>query len=73
VGAPRIHLERGRVSSEPGLAEEATAPLSTLWDDHHRWDAPNLFFGGCHTVVRHPDGFDGAGDPRRGGVFRLVH
>jgi gamma-glutamyltranspeptidase/glutathione hydrolase len=72
VAAPRIHLERERISSEPGLPEDATALLSSLWGDHHRWDAPNLFFGGCHTVVRDARGFDGAGDPRRGGVFRRV-
>ncbi|MEJ2577428.1 MAG: gamma-glutamyltransferase, partial [Gammaproteobacteria bacterium] len=72
VAAPRVHLERGRVSSEPGYPAAAQEALSGIWPDHHRWDGHNLFFGGCHTVVRDGRGFDGAGDPRRGGVFRVV-
>jgi gamma-glutamyltranspeptidase/glutathione hydrolase len=72
VAAPRIHLERGRASSEPGYPEAALGALSARWPDHHRWREHNLFFGGCHTVAFDGGNFDGAGDPRRGGVFRLV-
>jgi gamma-glutamyltranspeptidase/glutathione hydrolase len=72
VAAPRIHIERGRASMEPGFAPAAIEALTAEWPDHHLWEQANLFFGGCHTVVRDQNGFDGAGDPRRGGVFRRV-
>ncbi len=72
VTAPRIHLERGKVSIEPGFAADAIRALTDHWPDHHLWDEPNLFFGGTHTVVYDGQRFDGAGDPRRGGVLRIV-
>jgi hypothetical protein len=31
-----------------------------------------MFFGGTHTAVYDGRQFDGAGDPRRGGVLRIV-
>jgi gamma-glutamyltranspeptidase/glutathione hydrolase len=72
VAAPRIHLERARVSIEPGFAAAAVQPLLEAWPDHHLWSELNLFFGGTHTVVLDGQGFSGAGDPRRGGVLRIV-
>jgi gamma-glutamyltranspeptidase/glutathione hydrolase len=72
VEAPRVHVERGRISIEPGLPEETVGALIDHWPDHHIWDAPNLFFGGAHTVVYDGKAFTGAGDPRRGGVMRVV-
>ncbi len=72
VTAPRLHLERARLSLEPGFDPGATRPLLEVWPDHHLWDQPNLFFGGTHTVVYDGRRFDGAGDPRRGGVLRIV-
>jgi gamma-glutamyltranspeptidase/glutathione hydrolase len=72
VAAPRIHLERGRISIEPGFPADSVRQLIDHWPDHHLWDAPNLFFGGTHTVVFDGKSFTGAGDPRRGGVLRVV-
>ncbi len=72
VAAPRIHLERGRISSEPGLPPGSVQSLTDHWPDHERWDDLNLFFGGTHTVVYDGRRFTGAGDPRRGGVLRVV-
>ncbi len=68
IAAPRIHLENGLLSIEPGLAESDLAALCTDWPEHHRWEAPSLFFGGVHAVECAPDGAHGCGDARRSGV-----
>lgn len=69
VQAPRMHLEGEMLSIEPGFGEAALAALTEAAPRHHLWPGKNLFFGGVHTVSVGPDGtFDGAGDPRRGGV-----
>jgi gamma-glutamyltranspeptidase/glutathione hydrolase len=72
VAAPRIHLERDAIGIEPGLAADAVRALTDRWPDHRVWDAPNLFFGGVHTAVYDGRRFGGTGDPRRGGVLRIV-
>jgi gamma-glutamyltranspeptidase / glutathione hydrolase len=72
VASPRIHLERGKISIEPGFAAEAVRELTDHWPDPQLWDEPNLFFGGTHTVVYDGRRFAGAGDPRRGGALRIV-
>ena len=72
VVAPRIHLERDKIGIEPGFAADAVRMLTDRWPDHRLWDEPNLFFGGTHTAVYDGRRFDGAGDPRRGGVLRIV-
>ncbi|MGD8235278.1 MAG: gamma-glutamyltransferase [Chromatiales bacterium] len=69
VAAPRIHYERKRISIEPGFSRESVDTLIAAFPDYHLWDEKNLFFGGAHTVLFDGTGFDGAGDPRRGGVF----
>ena len=69
VAAPRIHFERKRISIEPGFSRESVDNLVAAFPDYHLWDEKNLFFGGAHTVLFDGSGFDGAGDPRRGGVF----
>lgn len=79
VAAPRLHWEeaaqRGEPSTlsvEPGFAEEAIATVAE-GQQLAAWPAQNLFFGGVHTVRRSASGgFDGAGDPRRGGTARLA-
>jgi gamma-glutamyltranspeptidase/glutathione hydrolase len=69
VEAPRIHLEGPLLSIEPGIPEPALHALDAAVPSSHHWPAQNLFFGGVHTVsVEHGGVFDGAGDPRRGGV-----
>jgi gamma-glutamyltranspeptidase/glutathione hydrolase len=72
VEAPRIHLERGKLSIEPGLPPDTVRRLVDHWPNHQLWDDLNLFFGGAHTVVYDGREFTGAGDPRRGGVLRVV-
>ncbi|MGB0721772.1 MAG: gamma-glutamyltransferase [Gammaproteobacteria bacterium] len=69
IGQPRIHTERGRISIEPGFADASVDRLRESFTDIHLWEAPNLFFGGAHTVQFDGRSFEGAGDPRRGGVF----
>jgi gamma-glutamyltranspeptidase/glutathione hydrolase len=69
VSAPRFHLEGGMLSVEFGFAEAALSALQLAAPATHLWPEKNLFFGGVHTVSVKPGGiFDGAGDPRRGGV-----
>jgi gamma-glutamyltranspeptidase/glutathione hydrolase len=72
VTAPRIHLERSKLSIEPGFSANAVHLLTDHWPDHQLWGERNLFFGGAHTVVYDGRQFTGAGDPRRGGVLRVV-
>jgi gamma-glutamyltranspeptidase/glutathione hydrolase len=74
VEAPRLHVEKcGTVSFEPGLPEAAQAEFLKLEDKAHAWPARNLFFGGVHAARRKTNGsVEGAGDPRRQGVARIV-
>jgi gamma-glutamyltranspeptidase/glutathione hydrolase len=73
VTAPRIHLEGEKLSYEPGFSPAALDALCAAVPQHHGWPETNLFFGGVHTVSVTADGrFDGAGDPRRGGVARVA-
>ena len=72
VAAPRIHVEDAFLSAEGGFDPERIAPVLEAWPDHQLWDAPNMFFGGTHTVASGPRGVEGAGDPRRGGACAIV-
>lgn len=74
VDRPRLHVEGSRLSLEAGFEAAAVAPLAEIFAPVERWDDINFFFGGVHGVRFDPrtGAFDGAGDPRRGGVFRLI-
>ncbi|MEE4218172.1 MAG: gamma-glutamyltransferase [Xanthomonadales bacterium] len=73
VAAPRIHLEGKLLSTEPGIPGASLAALDHAVPSSHHWPEQNLFFGGVHTVsVAHGGVFDGAGDPRRGGVMAFA-
>jgi gamma-glutamyltranspeptidase/glutathione hydrolase len=73
VEAPRMHLESDMLSIEAGYGEDTLATLTKAAPRHHQWPDQNLFFGGVHTVSSKPGGvFDGAGDPRRGGVVAFA-
>ena len=37
-----------------------------------RWPGRNIYFGGAQVVARTAEGFEAAGDPRRGGVGIVV-
>ena len=70
VFRPRIHLEDGLLSIEPGFNTSSTAALETDYPDRQHWQERNMFFGGVHAVEFDParHRFCGVGDPRRGGV-----
>jgi gamma-glutamyltranspeptidase/glutathione hydrolase len=72
VNLPRIFVEDGKLSAEGGFAERSIEPLAESWPEPEVWDELNLYFGGVHTTVHGPKGFDGAGDPRRCGLCIVV-
>lgn len=73
VSAPRIHLEGELLSIEHGYPAPTLEALKAAAPRSHAWPDLNLFFGGVHTVsVGHGGWFDGAGDPRRGGVVAFA-
>ena len=70
VESPRLHYERGVANLEGDLGKGLD--LNNVAEIVKRWPAHNLFFGGVHATVRHPDGsLTGAGDPRRGGAATI--
>ncbi len=70
VNAPRVHWERGVFHLEPGFSRTELDGVDSIPGDKQVWwQDHNMFFGGVHTVVAHPNGeIIGAGDPRRGGA-----
>lgn len=73
VNAPRLHIEGGEANLECGFPEEGAARVAGHFPQVRHWPERNLFFGGVHAVSRERGGsFEAAGDPRRGGVFRLI-
>jgi gamma-glutamyltranspeptidase/glutathione hydrolase len=72
VARPRLHLEGERLEIEGGFPAATVDALAEHWPDHGLWPERNLFFGGAHAVAAAPEGFSGAGDPRRGGVATVV-
>ena len=74
VVRPRLHVETDLLSLEPGLDPDWFRRRSSLPEAIQRWDAPSLFFGGTHLVRHFDDGrLEAAGDPRRGGVGRVLY
>ncbi len=72
VERPRLHLEGGRLSFEPGFPQASLAALSQFARELDPWPAKNLFFGGVHAAMRDGSGvFVAAGDERRGGA--VIH
>jgi len=73
VTASRIHFESGLLNLEPPRSPEVLEALKPAFPEQCLWNDHNLFFGGAHSVLRRVDGtLEGTGDPRRGGVYRLV-
>lgn len=72
VLAPRVHDDGRTVQLEPGQpdgVEDALAAVRPV----NVWSSPNLYFGGTHGVLLHPDGaVDAAGDPRRDGATAVI-
>jgi len=73
VERPRIHFENGHLNLEPGFAPDAVDAMCRDFPDHEVWSRQSLFFGGVHTVEQEASyRFHAVGDPRRGGVGRVV-
>lgn len=72
VDCPRIHVEDGLLSIEGGVDESVLAALVGRFARHCVFKDRNFFFGGVHNVSVDGGAFDGAGDPRRAGVFFTV-
>ncbi len=72
VHSSRLHLEGQKLSVEGGFKPGEVERLIRHYPEHEIWNERNLFFGGAHTVEQGPKGFNGVGDPRRGGVSCVV-
>ena len=70
ITRPRLHVENGRLDIEPGYDRAMVAGLTP--DKYEIWDAPNLFFGGVHSVRAERHDREGMGDPRRAGAAVVV-
>ncbi|WP_239651909.1 gamma-glutamyltransferase [Neosynechococcus sphagnicola] len=69
VYSPRLHWEDHVLNAEPGWQTPALTAAALPTDQMICWQQTNMFFGGVHAVIRHPNGtLEGVGDPRRGGV-----
>lgn len=78
---PRLHVEGTRtdaatptkLSFEEGWPDAEREAMSKEFDIVEPWDDPNMFFGGVHIASRDANGtMEGAGDPRRAGIFQKV-
>ena len=72
VEEPRIHFEGKALELEEGYDPDAADDLERMGYQVNRWPSRSMFFGGVHMAVLEADGFDGAGDPRRGGAFEVL-
>ncbi len=72
VRQPRIHLDREGLLQVEGGFEGELAALARHYPDMNRWDDHNMYFGGTHVASVDETGFEGAGDPRRLGVCRVL-
>ena len=72
VARPRLHVEGPCLEIEGGFPPDVVEALTAAWPHHRVWEDADLFFGGVHLVARSARGWVGAGDPRRGGVARVL-
>ncbi len=72
VESPRIHLADEVLHVEPGVPGNAIAWLEERGFCVNRFELPDLYFGGTHTVCSMKGYFVGAGDPRREGTALVV-
>jgi len=66
VSAPRLHFDGSVLQAEPGIPQEAFCDFPY---PVNIWPVKDLYFGGVHLVDDH---FEGAGDERRAGTFKIV-
>ncbi len=68
IEAPRMHLEKDKLSIETGFSDDVVEALKKVVPQLEPWGSQNLFFGGVHAVSLDADGsLTGHADPRRGG------
>ncbi len=72
VLSPRLHFEQDFLNIEGQFDADIIARLQQDYAKNHVWSDANLFFGGAHSVLQDGRHFSGAGDFRRGGVFKVV-
>ncbi|MCC9624328.1 gamma-glutamyltransferase [Thalassospira sp. MA62] len=72
IAAPRLHVEDGLLSIEPGFDADVLDGLAIA--DQKRWENPDMFFGGVHAASVHAGrkGLDAVGDHRRNGQRIIV-
>ena len=71
VDNSRVHWENNIFSVEPSCNKEVLKNL-VLPESNQLilWEEKNMFFGGVNAVIKNSNGvMDGAGDPRREGIF----
>ncbi len=76
VNSPRAYYDgEGTLHLEKGFDEAVMDEIEREVKKLNRWSEKHVFFGGAHTVLRTgegdgaaADGYNGAGDERRGGV-----
>lgn len=66
---PRIHLEGDLLNIEGGIDNATVDELVGRFPRSNRFGGYSIFFGGVHSVMSRGGVFEGAGDPRRAGVF----
>lgn len=66
---PRIHLEGDLLNVEGGVDARVVDELSRRFPRSNQFEGYSIFFGGVHSVMSRGGVFEGAGDPRRAGVF----
>ncbi len=66
VSAPRLHFDGEVLQVEPGIEKDV---LKDFPYPVNLWAVKDLYFGGVHLVDDH---FEGAGDLRRAGTFKVV-
>jgi len=72
IECPRIHYENDLLSVEYGASNKEAPDDFCKGEKKEYWNARNLFFGGVHAVCSTKNGFDGKGDPRRGGAAIIL-
>jgi len=70
VIAPRLHLEEMRLDIEAAAEWDEADALLESFPGAKIWPERSLYFGGVHWAEAGPDGYAGAGDPRRPGQGR---
>lgn len=70
---PRLHLEGDVLHLESGFAPADVAQLERAGYQLNLWPGLDFYFGGAAAVAVGEDGFEAAGDSRRGGAGLVVN